>query len=125
MQIHRSSRPILTIDIATDIGSNCITFDDGEKIFEMIHPYLLEQQVVELNFKNVKIFASPFFNAAIGPLLNDLTTEQLNEYLVFSNLSDHGNNVLRRVITNAKNFYQNPKISESVKRIIEHQAEDA
>lgn len=87
------------------IGQNAITLDDGEMIFNLIHGSLLHKEIVELDFNGVEVFASPFFNAGIGRLLNDLKPEVLNKYLKFEHLSDFGTRVLRRVIENAKDYY--------------------
>lgn len=53
------------------IGANCITLDDGQQVYNAIHPELTAGHPVELDFDRVEIFASPFFNAAIGQLLKD------------------------------------------------------
>lgn len=87
------------------IGQNAITLDDGKIIFNLIHESLLRGEVVELDFNGVEVFASPFFNAGVGRLLNDLNNEVLNKQLKFEHLSDFGSRVLRRVIENAKEYY--------------------
>jgi hypothetical protein len=113
----------MKLNIFDFVGENCITYEDGERVFLEIYPPLLSEQSVELDFSGVKVFASPFFNAAIGPLLKDLSPEQLNNNLHLKGLLPHGNNVLRRVIENAKQYYANPKIRESVKKVIDQQAD--
>lgn len=87
------------------IGQNAITLEDGKIIFNLIHSSLSRGEVVELDFNGVEVFASPFFNAGIGRLLNDLNNEVLNNQLKFEHLSDFGSRVLRRVIENAKEYY--------------------
>lgn len=87
------------------IGQNAITLEDGKIIFNLIHGSLSRGEVVELDFNGVEVFASPFFNAGVGRLLNDLTNEVLNNQLKFEHLSDFGSRVLRRVIENAKEYY--------------------
>ena len=48
------------------VGPNCITVEDGQIVYEQIYPELKQNRPVELDFKDVRLFASPFFNAAIG-----------------------------------------------------------
>lgn len=59
------------------IGENCITFDDGQQVYHAIRPELAAGHPVELDFDRVEIFASPFFNAAIGQLLKDIEPDDL------------------------------------------------
>jgi hypothetical protein len=88
------------------IGENCLTWDEGDKLHQRIVAALKQQEKVELNFEGVKVFASPFFNAAIGRLLKDFSRETLNASLVFRSLNPVGMHVLRQVIENSKEFYR-------------------
>lgn len=87
------------------IGQNAVTLDDGMKIYNLIHSTLVHGNEVELDFYGVEIFATPFFNAGIGRLLDDLKPDLLNSQLKFEHLSDIGSRILRRVIDNAKDYY--------------------
>jgi len=114
----------MEVKIRSYIGENCITVDDGERLYQKIHNEILKGQRVDVDFSDVKIFASPFFNAAIGQLLKDLPREQLKSLLHFIGLSSHGDHVLRRVIENAQKYYTNPHFRESVEKVIADQAQD-
>jgi hypothetical protein len=114
----------MNLDIVTFIGENCITVEDGERLYQRIHPAILQGDTVDLDFSDVKIFASPFFNASIGQLLKDLPAEQLRSRLHFKGLSQHGDHVLRRVIENAKKYYTNPHFRGSVDKVLAQQAHD-
>jgi hypothetical protein len=100
-------------------GQYAISFDDGQQLFNLIHPNLLEEQTIEINFKEVKIFFSAFFNAAIGQLLQDISVETLNKYLVIIDLPSHGAVVLEQVIENAQLYYSDPAQREAVDTVIE------
>jgi hypothetical protein len=86
-------------------GRYAITLEDGQTVLEQLRPALQNQETVELDFANVDIFASPFFNAAIGQLVRYFDSETLNNRLQVRNLSMDGNALLRRVIENAKQYY--------------------
>jgi STAS-like domain of unknown function (DUF4325) len=103
-------------------GPYAISFDDGQQLFDLIHPQLIKEQVVELDFAEVKVFASAFFNIAIGQLLQDIPTETLNKYLVIMNLPSHGAVVLEQVIENAKLYYSDPSQKEAVDTVMEEYA---
>jgi hypothetical protein len=114
----------MQLNVISFTGENCITVEDGEQLYQKIHPEILKGNRVDIDFSGVKIFASPFFNAAIGQLLMDLQPEQLHAKLHFIGLSQHGDHVLRRVIENAKKYYTNPHFRESVEKVIAEQAHD-
>lgn len=96
------------INVKELVGENAMTLDDGEAIYARIHDPLTQGETVELDFDGVQVFASPFFNAGIGRLLGELTSDALNAHLKFAHLSDFGARVLRRVIENAKDYYAAP-----------------
>ncbi len=104
------------------LGENCITLGDGQKVYEQIHPKLKAGQPVELDFSGVSVFASPFFNAAIGQLLKDIKPEELNRLLKVSNATSVGINVLKRVIENSKAYYSDEDLRKALDDILAEQA---
>ncbi|MFB2771426.1 STAS-like domain-containing protein [Pelatocladus sp. BLCC-F211] len=104
--------------ILTLIGKNCITPDDGQKVYDIVHPELLALHEVELDFAGVEIFASPFFNFAIGQLLRDIKPETLNQLLKVSNLNTVGKQILKLVIENSKRYYSDPDFRTRVDQVI-------
>lgn len=105
------------------IGEYGITLSDGQKVYDVIHPELRAGHLVELDFAGVDIFASPFFNAAIGNLLEDIRSEDLNQRLKISNLSAVGTDVLRNVLENSKQYYSDNSSRKAVDAILSEWAE--
>jgi len=93
------------VKIKDIVGENAVTQEDGQKIYDRIIPALGSDQSVELDFEGVKIFASPFFNAAVGQLIREIKVDDLNRLLRVKELSPLGQEVLRRVIENAKQYF--------------------
>lgn len=114
----------MKLSVYEQIGENCLTLDDGQKIYGLIHPELLANHQVELDFDKVKVFASPFFNAAIGQLLKDIKPECLNRLLKICNLVPAGLAVLKRVISNSKQYYSDENFRKAQDEILLEQAED-
>jgi len=114
----------MMLNVNSTVGESCITVEDGERIYQIIHPELAKGHDVTLDFAGISIFASPFFNAAIGQLLRDIPVQVLHSNLHFEGLSFHGNHVLIRVIDNAKRYYTNPHFRDSVEKILAQQAQD-
>ena len=112
------------INICEAICENCITIEDGEKLFKRIHPELITGRPVELDFTKISVFASPFFNAAIGQLLKDIKPEDLNHLLKISNLTPAGTEVLKRVIENSKQYYLDNGKRKALDAILKEHTED-
>ena len=115
----------MEFNILSDIGSRCITQDDGQKIYEKIHDRLMNDEEVSLNFLDVNQFASPFFNFAVGQLLIDMEENKVRELLHFVNLSDLGNNVVNRVLENAGKYHKNKNYREIVDNILDQQSKNS
>lgn len=101
------------------VGEDAITFDDGQNVHERIKPELDADHEVVLDFEGVSVFASPFFNAAIGQLLKDIKAENLNRLLRVEKLNPTGDEVLRRVIENAKKYYASKDYREAQAKVLQ------
>ncbi len=103
-------------------GEYAITADAGQKLYEQVHPCLLAAEPVMLDFTHVRIFASPFFNFAIGQLLRDIPRDDLNQLMEFSELSHNGQILLEHVIENAKHYYSDEEYRHAVDAVITEKA---
>jgi hypothetical protein len=106
-------------------GEDAITMDDGQAVHDRIKPELVAGSEVELDFDGVAVFASPFFNAAIGQLLKDIDPETLNRLLRVENLNALGHDVLRRVIDNSKRYYISKEYRDVQARVVQRLAGEA
>lgn len=110
------------IDVASIAGEHCITAEDGEVLYARIRAALEQGEIIILDFSRTSVFASPFFNAAIGPLLQNHSSDELNRQVVPSNLSADGITVLRRVIRNAREYYTDERIRKAVDEIADDES---
>ncbi|EXR25711.1 STAS-like domain-containing protein [Acinetobacter sp. AOR15_HL] len=95
-----------TIKVFDVIGKNAISMQSGDKIYLLLKKNMKADHKVTLDFSGVSLFASPFFNTAIGYLLKDMEIEELQKQLDFINLDEVGNELLNLVIFNAINYYR-------------------
>lgn len=109
------------VNVSELIGSYGITLNDGHAVYAAIQALLAEGNIVTIDFQDVTLFASPFFNAAIGQLLSEFKSDYLNEHLQFDNLSSAGNGTLRQVLKNAKAYYDSEVTRDAVDRVL-HEA---
>ena len=98
----------MRINVRKWVGENAMAQEDGKAVYDLIHDPLRQGETVELDFEGVDVFASPFFNASVGRLLEDLERDALNARLRFEHLSTFGKRVLRRVIENAEYYIDYP-----------------
>jgi hypothetical protein len=106
------------------VGENAITLEDGDKIYKIIFTALKSEEMIGIDFLGVKVFASPFFNSAIGRLLKDFSKDTLNRLLSFDNLNPVGTDVVKRVIENSKQFYSHPEVQKAVEQAIAQRSQD-
>lgn len=114
----------MNVEIKSLVGNSCVTSEDGQLVYDEIYPKLAAGESVCLNFSEVRVFASPFFNFAIGQLLKDLKPEDLNELLKVEGLVSDGALVWQNVVKNAKEYYKNPESKKAIDEILKQQAED-
>jgi hypothetical protein len=103
------------------IGAYCVTPQRGQELYDMIHPLLAEGTAVELDFLGVKAYAAPFFNYAIGQLLKDISNEDVNRLVKYSNLSSTGANVLQMVLNSARRYYTDDSYRQAVHEVREEE----
>jgi len=115
----------MKIAVKDTIGPRCIIKEDGQKIFEAIHPPLQNGETVSLDFEGVAQFASPFFNFAIGQLLKDIKEDDLRRLLQIEHLNQTGTMVIERVIENAARYHGDKDYRKIVDDILEQQAKES
>jgi len=103
-------------------GNYAISADHGQQVYDQIHSKLLDSCAVELDFSEVKVFASAFFNFAIGQLLKDISPDDLNRLLQISNLDSNGAAILRQIIDNAKKYYGDLEYQQAADAVMEEYA---
>lgn len=115
--ISLSREVAVKIDVRKEFGEDCIALEDGERLFEVIHPALAAGDAVTLDFSGVAVFSTPFLNAAVGQLFADLTATELQRLLLVTGLSAEGRDTLRRVVDNSKAYYSDPRRRSAVERL--------
>lgn len=95
----------MRVDVQKIVGDSALTLEDGQNLYELIKPSLENGEKVCLDFSGISLFASLFFNAAVGQLLKDFRPDSLNTLLSIQAISPTGSETMRRSIENAKSFY--------------------
>jgi hypothetical protein len=100
-------------------GQYAIAPNSGQELYDQIFPRLSAGENIELDFSKVNIFATAFFNVAMGQLLKDLSRSDLNHQIKITGLSSDGQNILRRVMDNSERYYTQPSYRQAVDGAIE------
>jgi STAS-like domain of unknown function (DUF4325) len=95
----------MKIKVAKITGEYCCFGEDGQKLYQLIKPHLLAGQTVKLDFKGVKVYSSNYFNYAIGQLFGDVSVDDFQELVTFTNISVVGLNVVNVVLMSAVEYY--------------------
>ena len=80
----------MRVQLIETIGSECISLDQGEKVYRLLFGELKEKKSVEVDFQGVQTLFSPFLMGSFGKLLGHFEKEALMQRLVLCNISpDH------------------------------------
>lgn len=112
----------MILNIYDITGEYAISADHGQQVYDQIRSDLLDGRSVELDFAEVKVFASAFLNFAIGQLLKDISTDDLDQLLKISNLNPSGAFILRHIITSAKRYYSDSQYQTAAEAVMDEYA---
>lgn len=95
---------------------NWLTLAQGTAVYNVIRPVLDAGDVVCLDFSGHDLMVTPFLNGAVGPLFDgSFPFESLQKVLVPHGFKDQDEEERwERVIANAKSYYANPELHDSV-----------
>jgi hypothetical protein len=98
------------IDIRNIIGSEiCVSFEDGNRLYESIASALREGKRARVSFKNAAEISSAFLESAIGRLYErGFKEEEIEKGLAIQDLSDDDRFMLEMVIDRVKDFLRDP-----------------
>jgi hypothetical protein len=77
----------MKIRLSEQVGTQCASIDDGQKLYAILAPEFKKGNPVELDFQEVKSILTPFLHNCIGKLLDEYQKETVMERLVLCNIS--------------------------------------
>lgn len=105
-----SPTQVFEIGVVEVIGDAiCVSQDDGQRVFEVLHDALEGGQNVALSFTGVQTLTTAFLNAAVGQLLRFHSSEELRARVLFRALSGEQVKMLREVIERAGLYFSDPE----------------
>jgi hypothetical protein len=95
---------IIVIEIVG--ASCCVAACDGQKVHDRIAAALCENKKVELSFEGASELTPAFLNSAVGQLYGDFPEELIESSLLFTEISQEDESILKRVIERAKTYFE-------------------
>lgn len=88
-------------------GPLCISADDGHRVHDEIASRLRGSEYVAVSFEGVETIISAFLNAAIGQLYGEFDESVIREFLEVVDMNPEDLELLKRVVDNAKIYFEN------------------
>ncbi len=86
-------------------GKYAMSMKQGNILFKEIEDACEKDDII-LDFSNVEVIASPFFNASICLLLQEYEIQEILSSINIENISTDGRNILNLCINNAIEHYK-------------------
>lgn len=93
-----------------------VSAEDGLRLHDAIVPVLNEGKPVVLSFAGIETIIAAFLGAAIGQLYGEMASKDADALLSTRHLDEDGREMLQRVRTNSKRYYENPGAYEAAWR---------
>jgi hypothetical protein len=117
----------IVIQVVKMCGPHCVGIEEGASLFKQIFPILESGKKVCLDFKEVLTITSSFLNASIGKLVGQLENGTFEDRVKWDNLDEGDKQLIRLVISNAKEHFAKAKKAKKVEEDIikdNHNKED-
>ena len=108
-------------EVIKELGDS---FEEGQKVHDLISPSLARGEEVEVDFEGIRFIGVPFLNAAIGQLLKDHALERVKALLRAEHLHPVDRDLLESVIETANRYYTEPRYREALNRSLARMFED-
>ena len=84
------------LSVAKIAGPYCGTHSEGEKLYAAVAPFLKRGEKIALDFDQVEIASSSFFNELFGSIIEEFGEELIEEYISYVSLKPRHQFVLDR-----------------------------
>ncbi len=101
------------------IGPECISLDQGEKVYRLLLGELNDKKTVEVDFQGIETLFSPFLMGCLGKLLGHFEKEALMENLVYCNISSDQLKTVNEFIDRAEAQHTQQGDLQSMKDLFE------
>ncbi|MDH5762716.1 MAG: STAS-like domain-containing protein [Nitrospinota bacterium] len=93
----------MRIKLLEIIGPECVSLDQGQKLYYLLFNELKGKNTVEVDFQGIETLYSPFLMGSLGKLLGHYDKEKLMQELVFCNITSEHLKSVNEFIDRAEN----------------------
>lgn len=114
--------------IISELIKNGLTENNGLIVREKIEPLLKElseDDTIILDFKDISLFATPFFNASIGYLVLNLGPDKFNKIFKLEQISELGKSTYQHSYENAVEIYSKRTNMDMIGKITKSNIENS
>jgi hypothetical protein len=112
---------VVVREVISDRGSS---FDEGQKLHDLISPVMARGEEVEVDFEGVRNIDVALLRTAIGQLLKDHPKDRVEALLHVQNLDALNRDTLELLIEKSHRYYTEPRYREAVDRALARMFED-
>lgn len=110
----------MRVQLIETIGSECISLDQGEKVYHLLLGELKEKKTtIEVDFQGVRTLFSPFLMGCLGKLLGHFEKETLMQRLGFCNISPDHLKTVNEFIDRAEARFAEQEDLQTMKELFE------
>lgn len=102
----------IEISLYEVVGSHlCAASGDAQKVHERLVAALNRNLPVSLSFRNISVLTPTFLNTAVGQLYGKFDETAIRELLKVKDIEPDDATLLKRVVSNAKLYFQDKEAS--------------
>ena len=94
----------MNINVFEITGKAALSKQNGEKLYGIIKQSINNADIINLDFNDVKIFATPFLNASLGRLTSEYTREKLLQIINIQNITKNGESLINTSLESSEDF---------------------
>ena len=105
----------------SDFSDKAFSANEGQQLREKINQVFdNHEDVVEVDFEGITVFATMFFNNSIGYFVKKLSPDECERRIILLNLSELGDNTYRHSFDINKTAYNTPvEINDELIKMVE------
>lgn len=103
----------------TDVCPFALAEEDGAKIYSIIASFLEKGESICVDFADINLFATPFFNTSLGAAIVKYGVEKFDSLIEVSNLDPLGIETYEHSRSNAIAFIENRVDKARIASIVE------
>ncbi len=109
----------MRIQLKEMFGTDCVSLDQGDKVYRRVYQELKENRSVEVDFEGITTLYSPFLMGSLGKLLHHFEKTTVMQRLEFRNIQTDHLKTVNAFIDRAEDRFTEHHDAETLKELFE------